>query len=270
MLGLAATVLLLVAAVVFFLVTPDPDRTTGPGAGGPVAGPVDTTAGPSGAATASSSSTPGPRSGATASSSAGADGTSAPGSPGSGPSGSGPGLTTAGTSVVASPRSDGSWDVVEQVRLTEPTTTLRLAVPRISRLGGDFGGQRATVTDLQASADGQAVLIDRRGSGWQLEAPSAGRDFQLRYVLGGVTVRSVPSTAGRALAALAPLSRPTDGSDDVQVTAVGTDVHSVQCPLLSGDGQLCQQGSGGDRWTTRALPRDEALVVVQFDLPAPQ
>ena len=268
--GVVLTALLVAAAVVFFISTPraalSGGRPTGtvssvPTAGNSGSGPTGVgSVAPSGAATASpsgSGASSNPSSTTTGSSS---DATLA----------TGPGRTTAGVQLIGQPRSDGSWDVVEYVRLATPDTEVALALPQISRAGGPFASQTATVTDLQADADDQVATITSQGPDWQVDSATPARQYVLRYVLGGATVRSVPSKAGRALTVLAPVADPAGGAGPVQIVAAGSTIRALQCPLLSGDGQLCQAGAVPNLRLANPLPERDALALIQFDLPAPR
>ncbi len=249
--------LLLAAAVVFVVRTPQTALSEGRSDTG--TSPTAASAG-AGQATASPASPTTPTDTATAAPGAAesSDGTA-----------SGPGRTAAGIQLIGQPRSDGNWDVIEYVRLTSPATTLTLTAPAISRLGGQFSGLTAGRSSLQVSAGDQVASIEGSGSRQSIVAPSATQSFVLRYLLTGATVRSVPSTAGRALTALAPIADPGDDQTPVEIITSGSTVRTVQCPLLSGDQQLCQAGDAPAIRVAQPLPRASAIALVQFDLPAP-
>ncbi len=268
--GVVLTALLVAAAVVFFISTPrsalSEGRSPGTAGSAPTAGNSGSGATGAGSVDPSGAADPSP-------SGSGAD--SGPSSATTGSSSdptlaTGPGRTAAGVQLIGQPRSDGSWDVVEYVRLASPGAQLALALPQISRAGGPFASKTARVTDLQADADDQVATITSQGPDWQVDSATPATQYVLRYVLGGATVRSVPSKAGRALTVLAPVADPAGGAVPVQIVAVGSTIRAVQCPLLSGDGQLCQAGAVPNLRLGSPLPERDALALIQFDLPAPR
>ena len=270
--GAVLTVLLLVVAVVFFVRAPETAVSAGRAGSEPPQGSNGSTADrPTPSAGSSEDGSPasaGPTSSATSSAEPSA---AAP----RGATNSGPGRSTAGIQVIGQPRSDGSWDVIEYVRPSKPLGTLELSLPSVTALGGQFTDRTAAATSLQATADDQVATIKGQagtgnGAHWQIDAAVPARQFVLRYVLTGATVRSVPSKAGRALTALGPIADPGDQSVQVQLITAGATVRTVQCPLLGGDQQLCQAGSPPNIRVARPLPRRSALALVQFDLPDPQ
>ena len=84
-------------------------------------------------------------------------------------------------------------------------------------------------------------------------------------------MRSVPSTAGRALAALAPVSTTAVTGADTQVVVAtsGAAVRNLTCPRLTGDARACADGATGAMATRAPLAVGDALVVLQLDLPRP-
>lgn len=269
--GAVLTVLLLVVAVLFFVRAPETALSEGRTRSDPPQGSPGSTAD---RATPSVGGSVGTSDGGSASSA----GTTPPATSSAEPSAttpggattSGPGRSAAGIQLIGQPRSDGSWDVIEYVRPSTPSGTLRLSLPSVAVLGGQFTGQTAGAASLQATADDQVATIKGQGARWQVDTAVPAQQFVLRYVLTGATVRSVPSKAGRALTALGPIANPGDQSVLVQLITVGATVRTVQCPLLSGDQQLCQAGSPPKIRVAQPLPRRTALALVQFDLPDPQ
>jgi hypothetical protein len=102
-----------------------------------------------------------------------------------------------------------------------------------------------------------------------VELPVATVDqYELRYRLGGATVRSTPSAAGRALAAIGPLTAGVDDDLPVLIVIAGDSVLGLNCPLLPFSEQAC-----GNRLPTgpgfeHELPWRLALASVQFNVPA--
>ena len=84
-----------------------------------------------------------------------------------------------------------------------------------------------------------------------LSAPA--KRIELRYHLGGITVRSVPSRAGRALTAISPLVAGVPKNFPVAMLVNGSTVLNIECPscvcasrlappanrLTSGSGKSC-------------------------------
>lgn len=215
---------------------------------------------PTSPSTVRPSASPTPTS-ASPSSPASADSTSPP---------AGPGVTEPGIMLVAQPQSDGTFDVSEMVMLEEPTTELDLRPPRVSRAGDSFADLEPVASQVQVSADGGVVsLPDAEISDRTRVDVAVTSRFELRYTLSGVSVRSIPSSAGRALAVLAPLTQ-VDGDLPVSVTVVGDAVRNLQCPRLSDELQACAAGDLPRLTVAEPLPSDDALVLVQLDLPRPR
>jgi len=182
----------------------------------------------------------------------------------------GPGVTEPGILLVASPESDGSFDVLELVRLGSPVTALTLRPAPVDRAGQQFASVVATATAVQVSAGDQPVVVPAAtvDSTTSLPVPDVDH-FELRYRLTGVTVRSTPSTAGRALAAIGPLTGGVDDDLPVHVIASGDTVLGLNCPMLP----LSQQSCGGHVPTgpsiEHEMPWHLAVTTVQFNLPQP-
>lgn len=253
-LGVILTLILCVTAVGFY--TSAPDVLTAGVTSPPSSSPVSSSSGTSDPAPSTPASPDGSPS-TTESSGA----TSLP---------SGPGVSEPGILLVAQPQSDGRLDVSEMVMLDEPTTELDLRPPRVSRAGDSFADLEPTASQVQVSADGQVVsLPDAEITERTRVDVAATRRFELRYTLSDVTVRSIPSSAGRALAVLAPLTQ-VDGSLPVSVAVVGDAVRNLQCPLLSAELQACAAGDLPRLTVDPPIPADDALILVQLDLPRPR
>ncbi len=134
--------------------------------------------------------------------------------------------------LIAVPDATGSFEVSERLRLARPITSLTLAPPDISRAGAIFSGTDATATDVQLSAGDQPVAVPATVA-HPVTLPAAGAVFSLRYRLDGVSVRTRPSTAGRALAAIGPLSSRLPADLPVVLIVSGPTVLGVDCPLQS-------------------------------------
>ena len=170
--------------------------------------------------------------------------------------------------VIASPAQDGSFDVSERIRLPIPVGVLTLRPAAVDRAGHQFAAATAAATDVQVSAGGQPVAVPGSKVDATVNLPVTAADqFELRYRLTDVTIRSTPSTAGRALAAIGPLTGGVDDDLPVLFIVSGGTVLSLSCPLLP----LAQQACGSRAQTgpsiQRELPWQLALTSVQLNLP---
>jgi len=91
--------------------------------------------------------------------------------------------------------------------------------------------------------------------------------FELHYRLTDVTVRSTPSTAGRALAVIGPLTGGLDPELPVLFVVSGGSVLAVNCPLLPFAEQSCGSRVQAGTGLQRELPWRLALGSVQLNLP---
>jgi hypothetical protein len=184
----------------------------------------------------------------------------------------GPGTTTAGIYLLASPGSDGSFDVSEFVLLDKPVSTLELRLPPVSQGGREFRMLHPTATQVQAAADRQPVVIpDSRIRGdVSLPLVMPVTSYELRYRLKGVTVRSMRSVPGRAIAALAPISAGVPPDLPVRIRVPGQAVLNLVCPSLRLSKQACSAGPKAKLRVNRNLPWRNAVVLVQLNLPRPQ
>ncbi len=233
---------------------------------------VATSAGLAAGGPESSSAAPGPSSTSSTSTGASASpgGTSASGS--APVATSGPGLSEPGIHVVAQAEADGALEVLEQVRLPKPASTLTVRVPRAS--GSGVAAAAPTISDFQAQAGGQVVsdtlATPMPPAGDQLALPAPSTDITMRYRLEGGAERSQPAPVGRALVLLPPVTaaEPALAGLPVVVEVVGGNIRNLVCPDLDARDQLCgrQQGS---LWSTAPIPFGRSLVVAQMDLPAP-
>lgn len=179
----------------------------------------------------------------------------------------GPGISEAGVLMVISPLAGGSFDVTEQVRLTSSTSLITLAPAQLSRAGDQFDNAEPVASTVQLSTDGQPVVVPEGIVDAPVSIPVEGlTQFKLSYQLDGIMVRSLPSTARRALAAVSPLVQVTPSNLPVVVVVAGS-VLGVSCPLLTLAEQSCGVGSAPMLQVDRALPLDDAVVTIQLDLP---
>jgi hypothetical protein len=91
--------------------------------------------------------------------------------------------------------------------------------------------------------------------------------IELRYRLTDVTVRSTPSTAGRALAAIGPLTGSTGDDLPVRFIVSGDGVRGLSCPLLPLAQRSCGFHVQGEPGWQAELPARLGVVTVQLDLP---
>jgi len=179
----------------------------------------------------------------------------------------GPGISEPGVLMVIAPSTGGSFDVTEQVRLPSTTNLVELAPAELSRAGGQFDDAEPVATAVQLSTDGQPIVVPDGTVAAPVSIPVDGiTQFELSYQVDGVTVRSLPSTARRALAAVSPLVQATPGDLPVAVVVAGQ-VLGVTCPLLTLAEQSCGVGSVPMIQVDRVLPLDDAVVRIQLDLP---
>lgn len=239
-----------------------PGQTTTPASPGATPGQPGSTAGGS-----SGRSSGGSTGGSTGGASGGVSGGTATAAP------RGPGVDEPGATLSVAATATGDLEVSERVRTTAEVTRVVLRPPRLGRAGSDFADARAVLSGVQLTVDGQPVVLpSQRVTGRVVvDLPTPATAYELRYVLEGATVRSVPSTAGRALAALAPASTTAVTGLDapVVVRTSGDAVRNLTCPLLSGDARACADGVASAMSTRRPLPVVHALVVLQLDLPRP-
>ena len=184
----------------------------------------------------------------------------------------GPGTTRPGILLMASPLPDGSFDIAEIVLLTTPTLSIQLGPPILTQAGGRFAKAKPVVSQLQVSAGNQPVMVPRgrihQPTEVALHAPA--KRIELRYILSGVSVRSVPSTAGRALTAISPLVAGVPRDLPVAMMVSGSTVLNIECPVLPLRDRACAMGRPPTLRVKEDLRWNSAVIVVQFDLPRPQ
>jgi hypothetical protein len=181
----------------------------------------------------------------------------------------GAGLRSPGVRLTATPRPDGGFEIAEQVILPVPATELLLRVAPPAAAGPAFARVRPRATKIQISAEDQPVppVADVVGGPRTVALPLPASRFELRYQLTGGSVRSIPSTAGRALAALAPLTGGLDPTLPVTVVVGGNGALNLRCPLLAPARQACATGAAPRLAVRSGLTARSALVLVQLDLP---
>ena len=146
----------------------------------------------------------------------------------------GPGTTQAGILLIASPLPDGSFDVAEIVLLSTPTSSVRLGPPRLGQAGSRFSRAKPVASQVQVTAGDQPVRVPDSRIAQRVDLPlnTPARRIELRYRLSGITVRSAPSQAGRALTAISPLVLGVPTTFDVAMQVRGSTVHNIACPMI--------------------------------------
>ena len=183
----------------------------------------------------------------------------------------GPGLTEPGALVRATPTADGSLEVVERVRFDQPVSEVSLGPPLTKGVARRSLPAGIEIADLQVQADDDVVDVGQRTltKARTIRLPGEASAVVMRYRLTGATVRSVPSTPGRALTVLPPITSPaTLGSLPFVVELSGASVTNVLCPGLRTADQLC-----GRTWTLGwySPPQQpgRTAVLAQLNLPDP-
>jgi hypothetical protein len=122
------------------------------------------------------------------------------------------------------------------------------------------------------SAGNQPVVVPggRINKRTQLALAAPTKKIELRYNLRGITIRSIPSRAGRALSVISPLVDCVPKTLPVALRISGTTVLNIGCPALRLREQACSAGRPPRLRVNQKLPWRSAVIVVQFDLPRPQ
>jgi hypothetical protein len=184
----------------------------------------------------------------------------------------GPGTTEPGILLMASPLRDGSFDVAEIVLLATPSSSIWLGPPRVVLAGDRFAKAKPVASQVQMSAGNQPVVVPggRINQRTQLAPAAPTKKIELRYNLRGITIRSIPSPAGRALSVISPLVDGVPKTLPVALRISGNTVLNIGCPALRLREQACSAGRPPQLRVNKKLPWRSAVIVVQFDLPRPQ
>jgi hypothetical protein len=172
--------------------------------------------------------------------------------------------------LVATPRSDGSFDVVETITVRIATGQLVLSPPIAARTETYFSAFKASTPRAEGVvvlADGDPVPLQPAAVGTRrvIVFDTPAHRIQLRYRLTGATIRSTPSKPGRALGLIAPLTADLDGSLPTRLT-VGR-ARNLFCPLLEPAEQRCAGQFGRGLTAQPGLTAADATVLAQIDLP---
>jgi hypothetical protein len=183
------------------------------------------------------------------------------------PSTAGPSQTEPGIKLVAVPRSDGSFDITESLRLPEATDLVPLQLPTSGEhLPGMMTPTTPRVTNLKLLANDQSVRLENTtvtGSDYVPLSAPADR-IQLTYRLSGSTVRASPSGTSRAGAVIRPLTASAESTLPTDITITSGLLNAV-CPLLTET--RCAVGDPPDLTVQAHIPAGKALVVLQLNLP---
>jgi hypothetical protein len=263
--GIAVCLVLAGAAVGYVVVNGNPSRATIDGAGAPAsATAIDhgqsraPTSTPSTVSTAQTA--PETADGSVTATGAGGPPTPVPST--------GAGVTGPGILLIATPASDGSFDVDERVWLGQSVNALTLRPAQVDRAGREFASASGTATQVRLSAGDRTVTVPDEHVDRASTVPvTEGDHFELRYRLTDVTVISTPSTAGRALAAIGPLTGNVGEDLPVHFIVTGPSVLGLNCPLLPFAEQSCGSRTPTGPGFEHELPARLALATVQFDLP---
>jgi hypothetical protein len=247
---------LLLTALAFYTYSPYLSLTAASG------GLVTTEAASAGAPSEPSTASPAPSSTSTPSPTAGAPDRNLP----PGPGGQEPGIR-----LVATVRPSGAFEVIETVRLAAPVSRVTLAPPDLGAASRDLRSTRPFATEVVFRADEQQSVRPPRG---RVQRPttvalSQPTDrFEIRYVLRGSVRHNKPSSAGRALGAVGPMTSQMPGDSPVAIAVLGEAVRNLGCVRLPVDQQACIAGERPNARVNRNLPFRAALVQVQLDLKA--
>jgi hypothetical protein len=252
--GTLLTLVLIAAAVAFYLGSPRLTATSGPKTMG--------TAEPAAPESPSRSASPNPIPTRTA--------TKVPGSSPDRSLPPGPGGREAGIRLTATPTSRGEFHVVETVRLATPVAQLAIAAPDFTAAGQSLRGRHPVVDALKVTAGDRPVKLSTRTTrrAMMVHLTQPADLFQLRYRLRGVTVTNTPSSPGRALGGVGPVVVGVPDELPVAITVRGHSVLNLSCPCLPVDDQACAAGPRPNLRVNRNLPRRDALILVQLDLAA--
>lgn len=182
----------------------------------------------------------------------------------------GPGVDSPGVAITARVSTSSSLEVSESVRVDTPKTSITIAPPQVTGASSDVASLKPALTGVQLTAGGQVVPIleTRIAAPLRIDLPAPADEFEVRYVLDGGVVRTLPSKAGRAIAGLAPVIA---GADDAPVTYAfaGAEIIGVSCPDLGPTAFACAGGQPGRLSVAAQLQRSTSLVLLQLNLPRP-
>jgi len=154
--------------------------------------------------------------------------------------------------------------------LRAPVAIVIVEPPVRTRAGEAFARSRPVVLDLRIESGAQEIAdVPAQVTKRTLIAlePSRSSILTLNYRLAGTTVMLVPSTTGRALAFIRPVTADADPSLPVRIHAIGSGTLNLACPQLALAQQARARGRAPDlRVATGAIGRT-ATVVIQLNVP---
>jgi hypothetical protein len=181
----------------------------------------------------------------------------------------GPGTTEPGILLVVSRATDTAFVVTELVLRDEPAESIDVHPPDFSAVGSTFEATRPFASKVRITTRHGSVPVPdgvvNRAETFDLGEPV--RRYTMHYELNRAIVRSSPSSAGRALGAIRPLTDPKSDQMSVAVVSVGDDVRNLSCPGLALSRQACAAGKPPLLRVRQDLPWRAAIVIVQLDLP---
>ena len=183
----------------------------------------------------------------------------------------GPGGQDPGIRLVATVLPGGVFEVTETVRLAAPVSRITLAPPDLSAASRDLRSAHPVATDVVIRADEQSAVRPPRSRVQRATTVALSQPtdrFEIHYVLRGNVRHNKPSSAGRALGAVSPLTSRMPGDTPVAITVLGYAVRNLGCVRLPVDQQACIAGERPKARVNRNLPFRAALVQVQLDLKA--
>jgi hypothetical protein len=183
----------------------------------------------------------------------------------------GPGGQEPGIRLVATVRPSGVFEVIETVRLAAPVSRVTLSPPNLRAASRTLQSTHPFAAEVVVRADEQQSVRPprsrvQRATTLALSQPTD--RFEIRYVLRGSVRYNKPSSAGRALGAVAPLTSRLPDDFPVAITVRGRAVRNLGCVRLSVDQWACMAGERPNARVNRSLPFRAALVQVQLDLQA--
>jgi hypothetical protein len=249
-----------------------PGASTAPSGGAPSGGPSSSSSSSPTSVPTSGSSVPPSGTGSATASSARPQASIAP--PAAMPA-DGPGVTTPGSTAVATIDSrTGDVQIYEQFIPGTPQSALPLSLLQPTGLRGDAARARSQLQgDLVVLLDGQPARAVPTGDSAWVAAPATGARFSravLRYTVTGGFVLSTPSTRGRGLIVLSPLTGGTglQLGHPVRLVTVGAQVNSINCPTLPAATMVCEQTpQGATRTALVPAGSPDALMMLSVDLP---
>ena len=181
----------------------------------------------------------------------------------------GPGTTETGILLVVARATDAAFAVTETVRLEEPLTSISVRPPDFSAAGSTFSDAKPYASKVRIITPDESVPVPdgivNREETFDLDEPV--QRYSMHYELNRAIVASRPSSAGRALGAIRPLTSGQPDGMKVAVVAVGDGVLNLSCPGLALSFQACAAGKPPLLRVRQDLPWRTAVVVVQLNLP---